>query len=116
VSIHYGQHCSQINFSSDTKKQILFSPHVVQFNCVGNVREFLTKVKLYSAPKGYSGEKSTENLASRLAGQALNVYTHLDTDDFGNINAELLKEFERGQVNREGAIPELKGRHRRSGE
>ena len=89
------------------------------FNGEGNVKEFLTKVELHSALNGYSGEKSAQNLASRLEGPAFDVYIRLateDKNDFDKIKAELLKEFERGQVDREGAIAELTGRRRKAGE
>ena len=92
---------------------------IAVFKGEGNVREFLTKVELHSALKGYTGEKIAHNLDSKLEGPAFDVYTRLSTEDrknFETIKAELLKEFERGQSNRDEAISELSKRRRKEGE
>ena len=82
---------------------------------MGNVVEFLKKMELHSALKGYDGEKKAQNLASRLAGPAFDVYLRLsegDQKDVDKISTELLKEFKRGQQDREEAIAELQNRRR----
>ena len=118
-----------------TKRSILFEfrlrPHYYHriqykmegktkvFNGNGDVKEFITKVELYSALKGYSGEKSAQNLASKLEGRAFDVYLRLSEGDRKDVNIikdELLKEFERGQLNREEALFTLSKRSRNLGE
>lgn len=77
------------------------------FNGEGDVEEFITKVELYSALKGYDDEKCAQNLASRLIGPAFNVYLQLSSEDkkeIGKIKEELWNEFKRGQLDREEAI------------
>ena len=86
------------------------------FNGEGNVKEFIVKVELHSSIKGYTGEKRTQDLASRLDGPAFDVYMRLSTENRKNvekIREELLKEFEKGQLNREEAIIELSNRPRK---
>ncbi len=59
------------------------------------------------------------NLASRLEGRAFDVYLRLsetDKKDPSKINSELLKEFERGNEDRELAIHELNSRKRKHDE
>ena len=54
-----------------------------------------------------------------MEGPAFNVYIRLATEDKRDrdkIIAELLNEFERGQVNRGEAFAELTGHRRKSGE
>ena len=84
-----------------------------------DVKCFITKVELESALKEYTAEKQAQHLASRLSGPAFDVYMRLSADDkrdFNKITEELLKEFERGQLNRQEAIQELDTRTRRPGE
>ena len=82
----------------------------------GDVRVFLEKVSLHSALKGYDGEKTAQDLASKLEGRAFDIYMRLaDTDkkDASKIKNELLKEFQVGSQDREVAIHELATRHRK---
>ena len=44
------------------------------FTGEGDVKEFITKVELNSALKGYTDEKCAQNLAARLEGPAFDVY------------------------------------------
>ena len=87
------------------------------FDGTGDV--FLEKVSLHSSLKGYDGEKAAQNLASKLEGRAFDVYMRLSTADrkkVDKIQSELLKEFERGNLDRETAIVELSSRRRKSDE
>ena len=89
------------------------------FDGNGDIKEFITKVKLFSSLKGYSGEKSAQYLASKLDGRAFNVYLRLREEEQKNVDKikeELLKEFERGQLNREEALVALSKRSRNPGE
>ena len=96
-----------------------------------DVKVFLTKLE--AAIKGYADEKKAQYLASKLIPPAFDVYLRLSTDDkkdfntirlstddkkdfntirlstddkkdFNTIKGELVKEFEKGQLNREEAI------------
>ena len=89
------------------------------FNGEGDVKEFITKVELNSALKGYTDEKCAQNLAARLEGPAFDVYLRLnetDRKDVDKLKQELLREFERGQQNREDAVAILSNRRRNPGE
>lgn len=89
------------------------------FDGTGDVKVFIEKVSLHSSLKGYDGEKAAQNLASKLEGRAFDVYMRLSTDDrkkADQIQSELLKEFERGNLDREAAIVELNNRKRKSDE
>ena len=89
---------------------------VRHFDGNGDVRVFLEKVSLHSALKGYDGEKTAQDLASKLEGRAFDVYMRLaDTDkkDASKIKTELLKEFQVGSQDREVAIHELTTRRRK---
>ena len=89
------------------------------FDGTGDVNVFLEKVSLHSSLKGYDGEKAAQNLASKLEGRAFDVYMRLSTADrkkVDKIHSELLKEFERGNLDRETAIVELSSRRRKSDE
>ena len=69
-----------------------------------DVKVFLTRVKLVAGIKEYNGEKKAQFLASTLLPPALDVYMRLteeDQKDFSKIEEALLKEFQRGQLNRE---------------
>ena len=84
-----------------------------------DVRKSLTRVELEGSLKNYEGEKMAQYMASKLVGNAMDVYLHLTGDDQkdpAKVKAELLKEFERGQLNREEAITELEDRKRLAGE
>ena len=80
-----------------------------------DVRKFVTKSDLEASLKNHEGEKKAQYIASKLVGPAMDVYLRLSDDDKKNpenLKAELLKEFERGQLNREEAISELDSRKR----
>ena len=86
------------------------------FDGSGDIKAFLEKVKLQSALKGYEDEKAAQYLASRLEGQAFDVYMRLsdgDKKETKKITEELLKEFEAGNQNREMAIAQLNERKRK---
>ena len=73
---------------------------LTSFDGTGNVVEFVKKVSLHSSLKGYDREKKAQNLASGLSGPAFEVYLRMsdeDQKDDTKIQAELLKEFKRGQ-------------------
>ena len=85
------------------------------FNGSGDVEKFLRKCNLHSSLKGHNGVKSAQFVASRLDGRAFDVYLRLSDDDkksFNRIKEELLKEFQRGNQDREVAIHELSSRSR----
>ncbi len=89
------------------------------FDGSGNIKTFLEKVKLHSALKGFSGEKAAQNLASCLEGRTFDVYMRLDESEKKNeekIRKELLKEFERGNSNRDTAIAQLNSKFREKDE
>lgn len=90
-----------------------------EFDGTGNVKEFLTKVNIVASIKEYADEKKAQFLASKLLSPAFDVYMRLsdaDKKDFDKIKEELLKEFEKGQLNREEAIHLLSDRRRKSDE
>ena len=84
-----------------------------------DVRQFITKVELEASLKNHADEKKAQYVASRLVGPAMDVYLRMTTEDkkdFEKVKTELLKEFERGQLNREEAITELDHRKRLTAE
>ena len=84
-----------------------------------DVRKFITKVELEASLKNHAEEKEAQYIASKLVGHAMDVYLRLpveDKKDPDKVKGELLKEFERGQLNREEAITELDTRKRLAGE
>ena len=86
---------------------------ISKFSGVGNVKNFIEKVDLLASLKDYDEEKQAKLLASYLDDAAFDVYMRLsaaDRDDPGKIKEELLKEFNKGQVDREAAIKELNHR------
>ena len=88
---------------------------VKSFNGIGDVKVFITKVELEASLKGYNDEKKAQYMASKLDGPAFDVYIRQSVDDkkqFTKIKDELLKEFERGQLNRDEAIQKLNDRPR----
>ena len=71
------------------------------FDGTGDVNVFLEKVLLHSPLKAYDGEKAAQNLASKLEGRAFDVYmrsSSADREKVNKIQSELLKEFERGNL------------------
>lgn len=90
-----------------------------EFDGTTDVKVFLTKVEIVASIKGYEDEKKAQFLASKLLQPAFDIYMRLsaeDKKDFEKVKAELLKEFERGQLNREEAIEILSNRRREAGE
>ena len=84
-----------------------------------DVRKFVAKVELEASLKNHADEKKAQYIASKLVGHAMDVYLRMsaeDQKDPDKVKAELLKEFERGQLNREEAITELDQRKRLAGE
>ena len=80
-----------------------------------DVRKFITKVELEASLKNHDGEKKAQYMASKLVGHVMDVYMRMPDEekkDPAKVKAELLKEFERGQLNREEAIAELDTRRR----
>ena len=80
-----------------------------------DVRKFVAKVELEASLKNHADEKKAQYIASKLVGHAMDVYLRMSTEDQKDpekVKTELLKEFERGQLNREEAIAELDGRKR----
>ena len=91
----------------------------VDFDGKGDIKTFLTKVEIVASIKEYADEKKAQFLASKLVGPAFDVYMRLSDDDkkqFPRIKAELLNEFEKGQLNREEAIHLLADRRRQPDE
>ena len=89
------------------------------FDGSGNVKSFITKVELIATVKEYTGEKLAAVIASKLNGPALDLYMRLSEEDKKSaekIKLELLKEFERGNRDREEALSELNMRSRKKGE
>ena len=83
------------------------------FNGNGNGNTFIEKVNIYAAFKGHENEKKAQLVASYLDGAAFDVYMRLSADEKKNpdtIKDELLKEFQRSQLNRKAAIHELNNR------
>ena len=90
-----------------------------EFGGKGDVKVFLTKVELMASIKGHADEKKAQFLASKLVGPAFDVYMRCSDDDkkdFDTIKEELLKEFEKGQFNRDEAIHILSSRRRQAEE
>ena len=80
-----------------------------------DVRKFVAKVELEASLKNHADEKKAQYIASKLVGHAMDVYLRMSTEDQKDpekVKTELLKEYERGQLNREEAIAELDGRKR----
>ena len=89
------------------------------FDGTGDVQAFVTKVELIASVKEYTGEKLAAVLASKLNGSALDIYLRMSEEDKKSaekIKEELLKEFQRGNRDREEALAELSARSRRKGE
>ena len=85
------------------------------FDGTGDVEKFIVKCNLHCSLKGHGALKSAQFLGSRLEGRAFDVYMRLCEDDKKNpikIKEELLKEFQRGNQDRDVAIHELSSRSR----
>ena len=82
------------------------------YSGTGSVEDFLEKIRLHVGQKGYDGEKKIQCLASKLSGEAFQVYMRLSADDkkdYNKLETELRMEFKEGTSNREAALDELKG-------
>ena len=80
------------------------------FDGHGDVKVFNEKVCIHSSLKGYEDEKAAQNLASCLDRRAFEIYMRLsdqETRDVSAIKAESVREFERGNQDREVAIIEV---------
>ena len=85
------------------------------YDGASDVRKSVAKVELEAALKNHVDEKKAQYMASKLVGPAMDVYLRMSAEDQKDpekVKAELLKEFERGQLNREEAITELDQRKR----
>ena len=85
----------------------------ITYDGTTDVTKFVTKVELEASLKEYTDEIKANFLASRLVGPAFDVYLRLTAQQkksFNEIKAELKKEFERGQLNREEALSILQNR------
>ena len=92
---------------------------IKSFDSTGNVKVFNETVSIHSSLKGYEHEKAAQNIASRLEGCTFEIYMRLGSSDKKNpekLRDELLKEFERGNQDREVANNELASRTRSSDE
>ena len=82
-----------------------------RFSGSGNIEQFLQKVDVHVALKGYdTEEKKAQCLASKLNGAAFDVYMRLPTDEkkvYETVQEELRKEFKKGTTNRESALHQL---------
>ena len=70
------------------------------FNGTGDVNNFIAN-ELLIAIKAYTGEKCAQSLASKLEGNAFDVYLCMpvaDSKEVAKITEELLKENEKGLV------------------
>ena len=83
------------------------------FNGEGDVKVFIEKVGLYAAVKEYDEEKHAKLLGSYLQPPAFDVFARLSNEQKKNpeaIKTELLKEFDRAEINREEALKQLNSR------
>ena len=90
-----------------------------RFDGKGDVNAFIKKMELLIAMKGYEGEKAAQAMASQLELPAFNVYLRMSADDqkdVAKLKAELKKQYEAGNVNREEAQSLLNLRIRKDGE
>ena len=89
------------------------------FDGKDDVKVFLTRAGLIAAVKELDGERKAQFLASKLLPPALDVYMRMSADDqkdFSKIEEALLKEFHKGQLNREEAIHLLSERTQKTDE
>ena len=92
------------------------SKKVECFNGKGDVNAFILKVELHSKLKKYVGEDAAVFLASRLQEPAFNVYMRMseeDKKDAAKIKAELKKQYELGNRDREEALQLLSSAQRK---
>ena len=85
------------------------------FDGSGDAKKFITKIEVEASLKEYTDEKKAQHFGTKLLGPALDVYMRLTSEekkDFTIISDELLKEFERGQLNRDDALYQLERRNR----
>ena len=83
------------------------------FDGTGNSLSFLDRITVWTALKGFEGEKKALALASRLEGAAFENYRRLDSEekqDFDVIVVSLKREFLSGAIDRRLAVEELRGR------
>ena len=83
------------------------SKKVEYFDGKGDVNAFIVKVELYNKLKKYVGEDAAVSLASRLQEPAFNVYLRMseeDRKDVEKVKAELKKQYEVGNRDREEAL------------
>ena len=84
------------------------SPQI--FDGTGNFLSFLDRITVWTAPRGFEGEKKALALASRLEGTAFENYQRLDSEekqDFDVIVVSLEKEFLGGVMDRRLAVEQL---------
>ena len=89
------------------------------FDGTGDVKAFITKVQLVATIKGYDDEKLAAAIGSKLDGCALDLYMRLtdaEKKSPNRIKEELLKEYERGNRDREEALTQLMSRSRKATE
>ena len=92
------------------------SKKVEYFDGKGDVNSFLVKARLYNKLKKYEGEAAAVSLASRLQEPAFNVYLRMsdeDKKDVEKIEAELKKQYQVGNRDREEALYLLSAVHRK---
>lgn len=95
------------------------SKKVEYFDGKGDVNSFLVKARLYNKLKKYEGEDAAVSLASRLQEPAFNVYLRMsdeDKKDVEKIEAELKKQYQVGNRDREEALHLLSAVHRKEDE
>ena len=96
------------------------SSHKVEmFSGKGDVNAFLVKIDLYNKLKKYTGEDAAVLLGSRLEEPAFNVYLRMleeDRKDIEKIKAELKKQYEVGNRDREEALMLLSAAQRKEDE
>ena len=83
------------------------------FDGSSDVKVYIQKTELAAALKDYDDEKLAQLLGSNLNPPAFDVYMRLSDDEKKDPNAikrELLKEFEKAEINREEALKELNNR------
>ena len=83
------------------------------FDGTGNLLSFLDRITVWTALKGFEGEKKALALASRLEGAAFENYRRLDSEekqDFDVIVVSLKKELLGGAIDRRLAVDELRDR------
>ena len=83
------------------------------------MKAFLTKIELAASIKGYTDDKLAAAIACRLDGEALDLYMRLPDEDKNIptlLREELLKEFQRGNRDREEALAHLSTRCRKNRE